>query len=78
MDLTTIVAKLSQYGGLLPPGSDKVIKIMKEYPRSTVAVGSLVVIVTLWERFINVIHRQRANQVYIVDSSELLMIQKFR
>ena len=69
MDLTTIVAKLSQYGGLLPPGSDKVIKIMKEYPRSTVAVGSLVVIVTLWERFINVIHRQRANQVYIVDSS---------
>ena len=78
MDLATIVAKLSQYGGLLPPGSDKVIKIMKEYPRSTVAVGSLVVIVTLWERFINVIHRQRANQVYIVDSSELLMIQKFR
>ena len=71
MDLATIVAKLSQYGGLLPPGSDKVIKIMKEYPRSTVAVGSLVVIVTLWERFINVIHRQRANQVYIVDSSEV-------
>ena len=53
MDLATIVAKLSQYGGLLPPGSDKIIKIMKEYPRSTVAVGSLVVIVTLWERFIN-------------------------
>ena len=71
MDLATIVAKLSQYGGLLPPGSDKVIKIMKEYPRSTVAVGSLVVIVTLWERFINIIHRQRANQVYIVDSSEV-------
>ena len=54
MDLATIVAKMSQYGGLLPPGSDKVIKLMKEYPRSTVAVGSFVVIVTLWDRFINV------------------------
>ena len=43
MDLATIVAKMSQYGGLLPPGSDKVIKLMKEYPRSTVAVGSFVV-----------------------------------
>ena len=51
MDLATIVAKMSQYGGLLPPGSDKVIKLMKEYPRSTVAVGSFVVIVTLWDRF---------------------------
>jgi len=51
MDLATIVAKMSQYGGLLPPGSDKVIKLMKEYPRSTVAVGSFVVIVTLWKYF---------------------------
>ena len=54
MDLATIVAKMSQYGGLLPPGSDKVIKLMKEYPRSTVAVGSFVVIVTLWDRFIDI------------------------
>ena len=53
MDLATIVAKMSQYGGLLPPGSDRVIKLMKEYPRSTVAVGSFVVNVTLWDRFIN-------------------------
>ena len=57
MDFATIVAKMSQYGGLLPPGSDKVIKLMKEYPRSTVAVGSFVVIVTLWDRFINATYR---------------------
>ena len=51
MDLTTILAKISQYGGILPPGTDKVLKVMKEYPRSTVAFGSFVVIVTLWARF---------------------------
>ena len=75
MDLATIVAKMSQYGGLLPPGSDKVIKLMKEYPRSTVAVGSFVVIVTLWDRFINVTLRSLKVTLKVIRSFGLLKLK---
>ena len=48
MDLAAIITRLSSMTGVLPPGTDKLIELLRTYPKSSVAVSAIIVIGTLW------------------------------
>lgn len=48
MDLATIIARLSSMSGMVPPGTDKLIALLRSYPKSSVAVSAIIVIGALY------------------------------
>ena len=48
MDLAAVIARLSSLTGVLPPGTEKLIQVLRAYPKTSVAISSIILVGGLW------------------------------
>ena len=66
MDLAAVIARLSSLTGVLPPGTEKLIQVLRAYPKSSVAISSIILIGGLWSGGFEIV----ASFQFLVSSTE--------